>query len=96
MPKSACCLLPRVLLEVYSPQVSGLQLIYRERAMTVGAKERKNVTIDLVKCACPDCVCVFNAKEGLESDGRIYCGSACADHHKSGNGCKHAGCVCHG
>jgi metallothionein len=64
--------------------------------MSVSTKERKNVTIDLVKCACPDCVCVLNAKEGLERDGRIYFGSACADHYENGNGCKHAGCVCHG
>ena len=64
--------------------------------MSVNEKERKSVTVDLVKCACTDCVCVFNAKHGLERDGRIYCGSACADHHKSGAGCKHVGCACHG
>ena len=56
--------------------------------MGVTEKERKNVTVDLAKCACTD--------QGLERDGRIYCGSTCADHHKSGAGCKHAGCVCHG
>jgi site-specific DNA recombinase len=51
----------------------------------------QNLTIDLVKCACPDCVCVFNAKEGLERDSRIYCGPACANHHKNGNGCVNHG-----
>jgi hypothetical protein len=65
-------------------------------AMGVSEKERKGVTVDLVKCACPDCVCVVDAKHGLERHGRIYCGAACADHHENGAGCKHAGCVCHG
>jgi len=64
--------------------------------MGVSEKERKGVTVDLVKCACPDCVCVVDAKHGLERHGRIYCGAACADHHENGAGCKHAGCVCHG
>jgi len=64
--------------------------------MSVSEEKRTSVTVDLVKCACTDCVCVFNAKQGLERDWRIYCGSAWADHHKSGAGCKHVGCVCHG
>ena len=42
--------------------------------MGVTEKERKTVTVDLVKCACTDCVCVFNAKQGFERDGRILVG----------------------
>jgi metallothionein len=62
--------------------------------MSASEQERKSVAVDLVKCT--DCICVFNAKQGLERDGRVYCSATCADHHKSGAGCKHAGCVCHG
>ena len=40
--------------------------------MSVSEKERKSVIVDLVKCACTDCVCVFNAKQGFERDGRRH------------------------
>ena len=53
------------------------------------------VTVDMVKCACSDCVCVVDAKKALQREGRIYCSDECADHHKSGGGCHHAGCTCH-
>jgi len=55
-----------------------------------------SVTIDRVKCACSDCVCVVDVEKGVKRDGRIYCGDPCADHHKDGSGCEHAGCTCHG
>ncbi len=55
-----------------------------------------SVTVEMVKCACSDCVCVVDTKKGLEKEGRIYCGDACADHHATGMGCNHAGCTCHG
>ena len=55
-----------------------------------------SVTIEQVKCACTDCVCVVNVERGVERDGRIYCGDVCADHHKSEVGCRHAGCTCRG
>lgn len=55
-----------------------------------------SVTVNMVKCACSDCVCVVDPSKGLERDGRIYCAEPCADHHKSGAGCQHAGCTCHG
>jgi hypothetical protein len=50
-----------------------------------------SVIIDGVKCACSDCVCVVDLEKGATQDGRIYCGDACAEHHKSGSGCEHAG-----
>ena len=55
-----------------------------------------SVTIDRVKCACSDCVCVVDVEQGVKRDSRIYCGDACADHHPAGAGCQHAGCTCHG
>ncbi len=55
-----------------------------------------SVTIDQVKCACSDCVCVVSVDEGVKRDGRIYCGEPCANHHKSAAGCVHVGCTCHG
>jgi hypothetical protein len=55
-----------------------------------------SATVERVKCACSDCICVVDVDKGVKRDGRIYCGDACAEHHKSGNGCNHAGCTCHG
>lgn len=55
-----------------------------------------SVTVDMVKCAYSDCICVVDAKKGLQREGRIFCSAECADHHKSGAGCHHAGCTCHG
>ena len=54
------------------------------------------VTVDRVKCACSDCVCIVEVSRGIQRDGRIYCSDACADHHRSGAGCQHAGSACHG
>jgi metallothionein len=55
-----------------------------------------NETVTMVKCACSDCVCVVDAATKPARDGRIYCSPTCADHHKDGKGCDHAGCACHG
>jgi metallothionein len=55
-----------------------------------------SVSIEQVKCACSDCVCVVSVDQGVTRDNRIYCGEACAEHHADGAGCSHAGCTCHG
>ncbi|MBE7210712.1 MAG: metallothionein [Gluconacetobacter diazotrophicus] len=55
-----------------------------------------SISIDQVKCACPDCVCIVDASKGVQSEGRIYCDDACAKHHADGQGCHHHGCQCHG
>ena len=55
-----------------------------------------SVTIEQVKCACSDCVCIVSLDKGVKRDGHIYCGEPCADHHRTGAGCEHAGCTCHG
>lgn len=54
------------------------------------------VNIEMVKCACADCVCVVSMNNAVDVDGRKFCGDACAQHHPSGAGCNHAGCTCHG
>jgi metallothionein len=50
------------------------------------------VTIDRVKCACSDCVCVVGVDQGVKHDGQIYRSDECANHHVKGDGCHHAGC----
>ncbi len=55
-----------------------------------------SATVDMVKCACGDCVCVVKVDAGIERDGRLYCSESCAEHHKDGSGCGHAGCAWHG
>jgi hypothetical protein len=52
--------------------------------------------ITMVKCACGDCVCVVKTDQAVTREERLYCSDACADHHKDGVGCQHAGCACHG
>ena len=42
------------------------------------------VKVEMVKCACPDCVCVVNVSGGIQRNGHIYCSEACADHHANG------------
>lgn len=54
------------------------------------------VNVEMVKCACADCVCVVNVGQAVEAEGRQFCGEACAQHHQGGVGCEHAGCTCHG
>ena len=54
------------------------------------------VEVTMVKCACSDCICVLDAAKAVKNENRLYCSSECASHHKSGSGCHHAGCACHG
>ena len=54
------------------------------------------VTVDMVKCACTDCVCVVSTQSAVQAEGRLFCGDDCATHHASSAGCDHAGCTCHG
>lgn len=54
------------------------------------------VTVDMVKCACADCVCVVSTNNAVQADGRAFCGENCASHHEAKAGCDHAGCPCHG
>ena len=55
-----------------------------------------SVTVNQVKCACSDCVCIVDVEKGGRRDGRIFCGDSCAEHNRGGPGCNHAGCTCHG
>lgn len=55
-----------------------------------------SVAVTMAKCACNDCVCVIEVEKGIRRDGRVYCDAACADGHRDGAGCHHAGCTCHG
>lgn len=55
-----------------------------------------SVQVESVKCACADCVCVIGVEQGVQKDGRVYCGDNCASHHEGQTGCEHAGCTCHG
>ncbi len=52
--------------------------------------------VDMIKCACADCVCVISVAKAVESHGKLFCGNSCAEGHVSGNGCGHVGCECHG
>lgn len=54
------------------------------------------VNVDMVKCACADCVCVVSTQGAVQAEGRLFCGDNCANHHASSAGCDHAGCTCHG
>lgn len=54
------------------------------------------VDVELVKCACADCVCVVNVAKAVTREGRAYCCDDCADGHKNHAGCDHAGCPCNG
>lgn len=54
------------------------------------------VTVDMVKCACADCVCVVSTDNAVSADNRLFCGDKCATHHQNSDGCDHAGCNCHG
>jgi len=54
------------------------------------------INVEMVKCACADCVCVVSTSNAVDADGRKFCGDPCAQHHASGTGCDHAGCTCHG
>lgn len=53
-----------------------------------------SVDVEMVKCACPDCVCVVD--KAVKRDGKAFCCDECADGHPDHAGCDHAGCACHG
>ncbi|MGU3540873.1 metallothionein [Methylobacterium sp. A54F] len=55
-----------------------------------------SVDVEMVKCACPDCVCVIAIDQAITREGRAFCCDACADGHAEHAGCDHAGCACHG
>lgn len=55
-----------------------------------------STTVETVKCACTDCVCVIDYAKGISREGRIYCDESCASHHADGAGCHHHGCTCSG
>lgn len=55
-----------------------------------------SVNVELVKCACSDCVCIISITKAVTRDERAYCCDDCADGHKDHKGCDHAGCPCHG
>jgi hypothetical protein len=52
-------------------------------------------TVNQMKCACPDCLCIVNLNDAVMKDGKAYCGEACANGHPEGAGCGHTGCGCH-
>lgn len=52
--------------------------------------------VNMIKCACADCVCVIPVDSAIEQNGKLFCGNSCAKGHVDGNGCGHVGCDCHG
>jgi len=48
------------------------------------------------QCACPDCKCEVSEGHHIISNGKDYCSEACAEGHKSGEGCCQNTCHCHG
>ena len=55
-----------------------------------------SVDVEMVKCACTDCVCIVHAGKAIQRGDRAYCCDECADGHKDHQGCEHAGCSCQG
>ena len=55
-----------------------------------------SVDVEMVKCACQDCVCVIPVAKAVSRDGKAYCCDSCADGYTDHAGCDHAGCSCHG
>ncbi|GEO98646.1 MULTISPECIES: metallothionein [Methylobacterium] len=55
-----------------------------------------SVDVNMVKCACPDCVCVVSVEKAVKRDEKAFCCDECADGHPDHSGCDHAGCACHG
>lgn len=60
--------------------------------MSIGEKHMP--TINLMKCACPSCLCVISTEDALEKEGKYYCSKACAEGHKTEEGCAQAACNC--
>lgn len=50
----------------------------------------------ITQCACPDCECEVREGHHIEKNGNDYCSQACAEGHKSGEGCCENSCHCHG
>jgi hypothetical protein len=55
-----------------------------------------SVDVEMVKCACQDCVCVVSLAKAVMHEGRAFCCEECAAVHPDYSGCNHAGCTCHG
>ncbi|WP_298957692.1 metallothionein [uncultured Methylobacterium sp.] len=55
-----------------------------------------SVDVEMVKCACTDCVCIVSLEKAVMREERAFCCDECADGHKDHQGCEHAGCTCHG
>lgn len=55
-----------------------------------------SVVVEMVKCACTDCVCVVHVDKAVMREERAYCCDDCAEGHTSHAGCEHAGCTCRG
>lgn len=55
-----------------------------------------SVDVEMVKCACPDCVCVVSLSKAVTRDDKAFCCDECAEGHPDHAGCDHAGCTCHG
>jgi metallothionein len=53
-------------------------------------------TVNQMKCACPDCLCIVSLTDAVMHAGKPYCSEACANGHRDGSGnCAHNGCGCH-
>ncbi|WP_375462922.1 metallothionein [uncultured Methylobacterium sp.] len=55
-----------------------------------------SVGVEMVKCACTDCVCVVSLTKAVRRGEKAYWCDACADGHTDHAGCDHAGCACRG
>ena len=55
-----------------------------------------SVDVEMVKCACPDCVCVVSLSKAVTRDDKAFCCDECAEGHPDHAGCDHAGCTCLG
>lgn len=55
-----------------------------------------SVNVEMVKCACKDCVCVVSLTQAVTRAEKAFCCDECADCHPDSAGCDHAGCACHG
>lgn len=51
-------------------------------------------TVNQMKCACENCLCVVSLGDAIQKDSKYYCSEECADGHPNGEGCGHSGCGC--
>jgi metallothionein len=51
-------------------------------------------TVTQMKCACESCLCIVSIESAITKDGKYYCSEACAEGHKTMQGCGHNGCGC--